>query len=144
MQFCHDDARCKAGIDIDGGPLGNVTAEDVGKPFMFLLCDHTGELDAPEVQAKIDAIYNRLPDDQRALFTITGANHFEFSDDGAFLESPLAMKLLRAVGLLHLDGRRQIAITTHCVGAFFDIYLKRTPAPKLGEDHDYPELVTRR
>ena len=56
LQFCHDDVRCKAGIDLDGAPLGNVTADGVRQPFMFLLGDHTGESDAPQVRAKIDAI----------------------------------------------------------------------------------------
>ena len=43
LQFCHDDSRCKAGIDVDGAPLGNVIAEGVTQPFMFLLSDHSGE-----------------------------------------------------------------------------------------------------
>ncbi len=68
LQFCHDDARCKA--DIDGAPIGSVTAEGVRKPFMFLLSDHTGEPDAPEVPAKIDAIYNRLSAAQRSFLTM--------------------------------------------------------------------------
>ena len=29
LQFCHDDLRCKAGIDVDGAPFGNVVAEGV-------------------------------------------------------------------------------------------------------------------
>ena len=47
LQFCHDDLRCKAGIDLDGAPLGNVVADGVHQPFLFLLSDHTGESDAP-------------------------------------------------------------------------------------------------
>ena len=43
LQFCHDDSRCKAGIDLDGAPLGSVIAEGVTQPFMFLLSDHRGE-----------------------------------------------------------------------------------------------------
>lgn len=143
LEFCHEDARCKAGIDIDGAPLGSVIAEGVGKPFMFLLCDHSGEPDAPEVQARIDTIYNRLPAGQRVMLTIKGANHFGFSDDGAFLKSPLARKLLRAVGVLKLDGSRQIAITTQSVDAFLDVYLKHVSARKPGQNQTFPELVTR-
>ena len=29
LQFCHDDSRCKAGIDIDGAPFGSVVREGV-------------------------------------------------------------------------------------------------------------------
>lgn len=40
LQFCHDDFRCKAGIDIDGAPFGTVIKEGLRQPFMFLLSDH--------------------------------------------------------------------------------------------------------
>src|SRR5258708_29549311 len=36
-QFCHDDARCVAAIDIDGIPFGSVVKEGMPKPFMFLM-----------------------------------------------------------------------------------------------------------
>ncbi len=45
-QFCHDDERCRAGIDIDGAPLGSVVLAGIHKPFMFLLSDHSHESDA--------------------------------------------------------------------------------------------------
>ena len=37
LQFCHDDSRCEAGIDVDGAPLGSVVTDGVTQPFMFLL-----------------------------------------------------------------------------------------------------------
>ena len=40
LQFCHDDPRCKAGIDIDGQPFGSVIQDGLRQPFMFLLSDH--------------------------------------------------------------------------------------------------------
>ena len=46
LQFCHDDSRCKAGIDVDGAPLGSVIGEGVTQPFMFLLGEHESEPDA--------------------------------------------------------------------------------------------------
>lgn len=143
LQFCRDDTRCKAGVDLDGAPLGGVISTGVRQPFMFLLSDHTGESDAPEVQAHIDAIYDRLPADQRKILTIQGANHFGFSDDGAFLKSPLAMKLLRMTGILRMNGDRQIAITTHFIDAFFDVYLKGTPERCLTDRQSFPEVITR-
>ena len=45
-QFCHDDARCRAGIDIDGQPFGSVVKSGLRRPFMFLLADHHGTSDA--------------------------------------------------------------------------------------------------
>src|SRR4029077_19256429 len=83
LLFCHDDSRCKAGIDVDGAPLGSVIAEGVTQPFMFLLSDHRGvsaDAETPEsirqAGANIRSIYDRLPTDRRLWITIRGANHY--------------------------------------------------------------------
>src|SRR5271165_224743 len=88
LRFCHDDPRCKAGIDVDGAPLGNVIAEGVTQPFMFLLSDHRSEPDTETrpVMASIRSIYDRLPGDSRLEIVIRGANHFGFSDNVALLK----------------------------------------------------------
>src|SRR4029077_13534314 len=81
LQFCHDDSRCKAGIDIDGAPHGTVVKEGLVQPFLFLLSDH-GDLScrgARAVFADIESIYNLLPNG-RLLLSIRGANHFSCSD----------------------------------------------------------------
>ena len=141
LQFCHDDARCKAGIDVDGLPLGNVITAGVTQPFMFLLSDHRGERETETrpVEANIRSIYDRLPGDRRLEIVIRGANHFGFSDDGAMLKVPLVMSVLQALNIVHLDGRRQIAVTAHYLSTFFDVYLKGVPASKLESQSDYPE-----
>src|ERR1700720_545274 len=36
-QFCHDDSRCKAAINIDGQPFGSVIQAGLHQPFMFLM-----------------------------------------------------------------------------------------------------------
>jgi hypothetical protein len=130
LQFCHDNSRCKAGIDIDGAPYGSVVKEVLTQPFLFLLSDH-GDLSAPDARAvfgDIGAIYDRLPNG-RLLLTIRGANHFSFSDQ-------MLVKSRYLIGLLQLfqgglDGRRGLAITTAYVHTFFDVYLKNAPANRL-------------
>jgi len=117
LQFCHDDSRCKAGVDIDGIPLGSVVETGLDKPFMFLLSDHSGDADRAEVMPKIESIYNRLPANSRALVTIPHANHFTFSDDGALLKSFVFRAILR------VDGRRQLALTAQDLRGFFDAHL---------------------
>jgi predicted dienelactone hydrolase len=146
LLFCHDDPRCKAGIDLDGAPLGSVVDDGVSQPFMFLLSDHTGEstdADTPkairEADANIRSIYNRLPADRRLQIVIRGANHYMFSD-GAMLRSPLVMRVMRALGILRLDGRRQVIVTAHCIRTFFDVYLKGAPASELKYHREYPEI----
>jgi dienelactone hydrolase len=142
LQFCHDDTRCKAGIDVDGAPLGNVITEVVTQPFMFLLSDHGRESDAETrvVMANIRSIYDRQPGDRRLEIVLRGANHYMFSDDGAMLKSPPVMRVLRVLGIVRLDGRRQVALTTHYISTFFDVYLKGAPASELQSQPKYPEI----
>src|SRR6202163_1969983 len=137
LQFCHDDFRCKAGIDVDGAPLGSVVADGVTQPFMFLLSDHRGEGDAGEPEAirqagaNIHSIYDRLPSDRRLMIMIRGAGHYLFSDDGAMLKGSLAMRVMRTLGIVRLDGRRQVALTVLYISTFFDVYLKGAPVSQL-------------
>jgi predicted dienelactone hydrolase len=35
-QFCSQDSRCKAGVDVDGAPHGSVIQAGINRPFMFL------------------------------------------------------------------------------------------------------------
>ena len=125
-QFCHDDSRCKAGVDVDGAPFGSVIQEGIRRPFMFLLSDHGDESDprSRQILADIQSIYDRLPEDGRLRIAIRGANHFTFSDDGALLKSHILRRTIRMLGNLRIDGRRQLAVTTYCLRSFFDAYLK--------------------
>jgi predicted dienelactone hydrolase len=141
LQFCHDDSRCKAGIDVDGAPFGTVVGGGVSQPFMFLLSDHRSEPDAEThpVEADIRSIFDRLPADRRLEIVIRGAGHFGFSD-GAMLKSPLVMRVLRTLGIVRLDGRRQISVTAHYISTFFDVYLKGAPASQLQRQTEFPEV----
>jgi pimeloyl-ACP methyl ester carboxylesterase len=102
-QFCHEDSRCKAAIDIDGVPLGSVVQTGLHQPFMFLfsdLGDFSSDAEIGRIQADVQSLYDRLPTDSRLRVSIRGANHFTFSDDGALLKS----RVVR--GLLHAFGKR--------------------------------------
>jgi hypothetical protein len=123
-----------------------VVADGVTQPFMFLLSDHKGESSAGQPEAirqagsNIHSVYDRLPDDRRLMIVIRGAGHYRFSDDGAMLKSPLAMHVLRTVGVVRLDGRRQVALTAHYMRTFFDVHLKWAPASELMRQPEYPEI----
>lgn len=142
-QFCHDDSRCKAGIDIDGAPQGSVIESGIDRPFLFLLSDHSRDTDpeSRQIKADIQSIYTRLPPNGRLRVAIRGANHFTFSDDGALMKSRLVRGVLRAFGRLRIGGRRQLAISAHCIHTFFDAYLKGTGSsrPALASPL-YPEI----
>ena len=142
MLFCHEDARCKAGIDLDGAPHGNVIQTGLYRPFMFLMSDHSHENDpeSHQIITNIQAIYDRLPPDGRLRVVIRGANHFTFSDDGALLKSHVIRGLFRAMGKLGIDGDRQLAITSCCLRNFFDTYLKGTSSTTNIQATQYPEI----
>jgi len=131
-QFCHEDARCVAGVDMDGLLLGSVVREGLQKPFLFLHSDHgdTRDLADRQIAADIRSVYDRLPPDSRMAFTIRGANHFSFSDD--LLVRPQALvRMLRVAGLLELEPRRGLAITAEVVRRFLDVHLEGAPADSL-------------
>ena len=140
LQFCHDDSRCTAGIDIDGAPYGSVVQEGLKQPFMFMLSDHSRELADPasrQIHTNFQSIYDRLPNG-RLFITIRGANHFSFSDQ-MLLKSRFMIGMLRRLGFGSLEGRRGLAITTQYVHTFFDVYLKDAPVSQLASQQ-YPEV----
>ena len=130
LQFCHDDSRCKAGLDIDGMPFGNVVQEAT-QPFLFLLSDHTKELsttEGREVLADIHSVYGHLKG-SRHVVMIRRANHFTFTDlmvtkSSYFIRAFLIVT--RAPAAL-----RGLAISRTYVHTFFDVYLKGAPAAEL-------------
>jgi hypothetical protein len=94
-----------------------------------------------EVAASIFSIYGRLPPATRSLITMRGANHFTFSDDGAVLSSDILRRALHTIGLLKMDGRRQLEMTAYCLRTFFDAYLGEPQPSRLSLDTTrYPEL----
>jgi dienelactone hydrolase len=143
-QFCSQDARCDAGINIDGRPFGSVIEAGIRVPFMFLLSDHGTPDDAVSrrIRGQIQAIYARQPRDTRMRVAIRGAHHFTFSDDGALLKSRLFRGVLRLFGVLGISGRRQVQVTAYAVRTFFDAHLKRaTSGPITLTSPEFPEIV---
>jgi dienelactone hydrolase len=142
-QFCHDDAQCQAGIDIDGIPFGSVVQESLHQPFFFILSDHRKESgpEPPLVEGKMESIYSKLPAETRWQVMIDGANHFSFSDQ-MFTKSPVMISALQTVGVMGtLKSRRGIEIADACVHTFFDVYLKGAPTEQLtGLSSQYPEV----
>lgn len=140
-QFCHEDSRCKAGIDLDGAPHGSVVQTGLRQPFMFLIGDHSKEAGSAPIEEDFRSMYDRMPPDRRSRVVIRGAFHFMFSDDGAVMKSSLVRGVLRMLGRLGMSGRRQLAVTAYCVSSFFDAYLQGGSASQLKlASADYPEI----
>jgi dienelactone hydrolase len=142
-QFCHDDDRCKAGIDIDGMPFGNVIRQGLHQPFFFILSDHSREpgAEALRVKSDIESIYNATPVGSRWQVTIVGANHFSFSDQ-MLTKSGILISILQMSGRFgHLEKHRGLVVASACVRTFFDVYLKNAPAKELSDLSTlYPEV----
>jgi predicted dienelactone hydrolase len=143
-QFCAQDSRCKAVIDLDGSLHGGVLQTGIHKPFMFLMSgegDFSSAAEIGQIGADIQSVYDRLPADSRLRVSIRGANHFTFTDDGALLKSSIVRGVLHAFGKLGMDGRRQLAVTAYCVHSFFDAYLKGPNVSRLKISSPlYPEI----
>ena len=142
LQFCHDDVRCKACIDVDGIPLGSAAREGITQPVMFLLSDHRGESgdETGQAQANFGSMFNRLAGDRWMEIMIRGANHYMFSDNNALLRNPEMMWLLRMARVVKIDGPRQVAVAAYFIRAFFDVHLNGAPASELQARAAYPEV----
>jgi dienelactone hydrolase len=133
-QFCHDEPRCLAGIDVDGQPFGDVMQTGLTKPFLFLLSDHAGEPQSEEILGHIHTIGSGLTNWPNQI-TIRGTRHFNFSDM-ALLKEHFISKLM----LGSLDRRRALSITADYVRAFFDTHLRSSSDELMkGPSNRYPE-----
>lgn len=143
-QFCSQDPRCKAAIDIDGSLHGTVIQRGLHQPFMFLGSsqgDFSSDAEVRQIVADLHSVYDRLPADKRLWVSIRGASHFTFTDDGALLKSRILRWVFHLLGKLDIDGRRQLAVTAYCVRSFFDAQLKEERnAPLKLSSPQYPEI----
>lgn len=139
-QVCHLDARCKAGIDLDGNLAGDVVQTGLSRPFMVIQHDmgSCSDSDCRSFQHDIHAILRTVPRGASYHMSIKGTEHFNFSD---YAVHSVTLGL-RALGLLgSIDGQRGLRITRAYVRAFFDTYLNNTPSPLLrGKARAYPEV----
>jgi dienelactone hydrolase len=139
-QFCHDDRRAKAGIDIDGAPFGSVIHEGLAQPFVFLMSDHgnTADPESRQILANIQSIR----DHDRggcSIVTLRGSRHFNFSDQ-SLLKDRFLSRIVGGVG--SVGERRGLAITSGFLRTFFDVHLKGVLATVLKNmNSTHPELA---
>jgi len=123
-QFCHDDSRCRAGVDLDGRLFGSVVPEGIEQPFLFLLSDHGEDWASPacRICAEIRSAAKRNPTD-KLIVTMIGAHHFSFGDQSLTQSRVLRSVLVALGGEGRLDARTGLAIATRYVREFFDVHL---------------------
>jgi predicted dienelactone hydrolase len=138
-QFCHDDPRCKAGIDLDGSPFGSVIEDGVARPFLFLMSDHGKPSDeiGSRIVANIGSIRARSKQ-PGPEWVLRGTGHFNFSDQ-CLVKDRLLTRIVGGCG--PIDARRGLAIASECVRTFFDVHLKGAPAARFeGLPARFPEI----
>lgn len=135
-QFCHDDSRCRVGVNLDGALRGSVVQEGLRQPFMFVTSDHGDTLSERDrdIVADIRGVYERLPSDTRIALKIRGADHFSASD-----QLLMRSRLFRL--FLQLEPRRGIEVISDVVRRFLDRHLKNGGTQDAGDAAGrYPEV----
>lgn len=130
-QFCYDDKRCKAGVNLDGAPFGGVIQKGLNKPFMFLLADHREETDAvsASIKSNIGNIYKSFPDNKVWIY-LEGAGHFNFSDL-PFQKEFVTTRLSGGTG--SIGNRYGIEVISTCLLSFFDEHLRGEEKTNINE-----------
>ena len=133
---CQLDARCKAGLAMDGWyePLPQeILSQPLHQPFMFM--QSGTKMWKMDNLARLETLYQAVNGPAYHL-KMAGLLHDDFGD----------YPLLTPLGwLLHergtMDGQRALQVVDAYLLAFFDQYLKDQPSPLLkGPSPDFPEV----
>jgi alpha-beta hydrolase superfamily lysophospholipase len=128
-QFCVDDARCAAGLNLDGIPQsGTMIDKPMPRPFLMVYSARPGRLGAS------DSIYQRAA---RPYYRVDVADtrHLDFSDM-ALWGGPLRQRPV----LGPIDPVRASAITAEIVRQYFDQELLGRRSTLLAGTSSFPEV----
>lgn len=128
LQFCRQERRCNAVVNIDGALWGDVATAGLKSPALFIFSDRP-MLDrgnatnaANPLMRAIDHVRAGLPN-QPSLIVIRGTRHYNFADS-ALLNDLTFARDMDMLGLIAPE--RGIELSRALLRGFFDRYLKRT------------------
>jgi predicted dienelactone hydrolase len=129
-QFCLEDPRCLAGLNLDGSPQsGTMIDGRLKRPFLMVYSGRPGRLGANDaIYAKAASAYYRVD--------VAGALHLEFSDMPFWTVGGLRDR--GAFGTI--SPTRAAMITRAIVREYFDQTLLMLPSPLLGGQAILPEV----
>ena len=138
IAVCQQDARCQAGVDMDGTPSSVEQAASVPKPFMLMTEDYTRGCDSD--CAAMRQVYDHTLQGAAYFVSVAGTRHFNFSDL-PYRQLAIPRLLFIAAGYEGtIDPARGLQIADAYLLAFFDRYLKGAASPLLaGPSATYPE-----
>ena len=133
-QTCLTEARCKAGVNLDGLQLGDLIDKNLTRPFMFMHHDNI------EVINKIpNRLFFERAKNTSYMILIKGTRHLNFSD----LSLPGFSDILNMPdgSLGKIDGLRCLKVQNDYILAFFNKHLRGDDSGLLdGPSVDYPEV----
>lgn len=132
-QFCLEDSRCRAGLNLDGIPqYGTMIDGRLDRPFLMVYSERPGRAGAS------DPIYRRTASPYYRV-DVKDTLHLDFSDM-IFWRG----RLEEGKALGTLAPARAAAITRAIVRQFFDLTLRGGKAPLLEGVSPVPEVSVRR
>lgn len=130
-QFCLEDRRCKAGLNLDGIPqYGTMIDQRLSVPFLMVYSARQGRVGAS------DAIYRRAATRYDRV-DVQNTLHLDFTD------MILWGGPLRQGALGTIEPLRAVEITRAVVRQFFDQELRGKPSPLLAGKETFPEVSVR-
>jgi dienelactone hydrolase len=131
-QFCLEDRRCRAGLNLDGIPqYGTMIDKKLSQPFLMVYSARPGRTGAS------DAIYRRAASRYYRV-DVQNTLHLDFSD------MILWGGPLRSGALGTLAPARAVEITRTVVREYFDQELLGQPSPLLSGKATLPEVAVKR
>jgi predicted dienelactone hydrolase len=125
IDACKSDARCRAGINLDGAFYGEHQREPLRTPFLSMLSAGNKKYGEPLLVNSTSDYYEVL---------VVGAGHSDFSDMTFLMPF---MKWLGANG--SIDAMRMVDIVNAVSLEFFDAYLRDGSKPHF-DAQQFPEL----
>ena len=125
IDVCKIDARCRAGVNLDGGLFGQYQRQALQTPFLSMIS-------APNKEFGEHLLVNSTSDYYEVL--VEGAGHGDFCDMTFVMPF---MKWLGANG--PIDAMRAVDIVNAVSLKFFDAYLRDGPKPRF-DAQELPEL----
>lgn len=132
-QFCLEDRRCRAGLNLDGSPQsGTVIDGKIPVPFLMVYSERLGRAGAN------DAVYRRAASPYIRI-DVAGTRHLDFSDM-TFWGGPLRERPMLGT----IAPGRVTEITRMIVRQYFDQELRGFVSPLLTGRVKVPEVSVRR
>ncbi len=126
--FCRQDDRCQAALNMDGGQYGGLINDSLRVPFLIMASSQAYSVHVPVLELTRGPAY---------LIKVPETNHIGLTDLSLF--APVAFRAAGITG--KLDPERRERIMTAYVLAFFDTYLRNTHSPLLdGPSTEFPEF----